>query len=626
MFPVFAFARRYPFVLATLLVALIGGVLTPTTTGVARWVIGGYCALVAARSLYQMIRELLGGKLGLDILAITAIAATLAVGQYWASIVIVLMLTGGEALEEYAANRAKRDLTSLVSNAPREAYVLALPDGSPVGQDMPVEDVPIGSRVLVRASEVVPLDGTLVSAAGMFDDSSLTGESLPVERVAGDEIYSGSINGASAVELVSIHSSADSQYQQIVALVESAANSRAPMVRMADRYAVPFTLVSLAIAGLAWWLTGDPYRFAQVLVVATPCPLIIAAPVSFMAGTSRAARRGVIIRSSGSLEQLHKASSFAFDKTGTLTRGTPELVAAHGIDALTDDELLRLSASAEQGSAHILAKAIQAGAAARGLTLTPPCEVTEETGGGVQAQVEGRRIVVGKESYVAAAVGAFAAPALEPGELAVHVGVDGAYAGSLVLRDQLREEAAATIASLRTQGIETLAMFTGDAEPTARHIAEQIGITEVHAGCLPADKVRGVQELPNRPVVMVGDGVNDAPVLAAADVGIAMAARGSTAASETADIVILPDSFERVAETLAIGRRTVTVARQSIWIGIGLSLALMLFATTGVMPAVIGAWVQEAVDVVCILWALRAGSGALKGFVASSRKPVPARA
>jgi len=607
------FARRYPFVLATIVVAAAGGILAFTASDAVKWVVGGYAALMALRAFVGMIKELIGGSLGLDILAVTAIGATIAVGEVWASIVIVLMLTGGEALEDYAANRAKRDLTALVSNAPQAAHVVTLPDGSAGPGETPADEVAIGSRVLVRAHEVVPLDGVLVSASGVFDDSSLTGESLPVERAAGDEVLSGAINGASAVEIDVTRGAADSQYQQIVALVESAAASKAPMVRMADRYAVPFTIVSLLIAGLAWWLSGDPHRFAQVLVVATPCPLIIAAPVSFMAGTSRAARRGVIIRSSASLEKLYKARAFAFDKTGTITKGAPELIDTRAIahDATT---MLRLAASAEQGSAHVLATAITAGAQAQDLPLSTPQELVEASGGGITARVDGQAVVVGKRDFVAQQLGAeVAAAALEPGEVAVHVGIDGAYAGYLVLRDQVRPDAADTVSSLFAQGIGSVAMFTGDAAATARHIADQVGITDVNADCLPADKVAGVGAIRQRPVVMVGDGVNDAPVLAAADVGIAMAARGSTAASESADIVILPDSLHRVAETLAIGRHTVSVALQAIWIGIGLSIALMLFATTGMMPAVVGAWVQEVVDIVTILWALRAATVTLKG-------------
>ena len=605
---ILAAARGFPFLTATLAVIAGAGVLSAVWPPAVPWLLGVYAGFMALRSAVAMVQELRSGTFGVDILAVTAIGSTIAVGEVWASIVIVLMLTGGEALEQYASGRARKDLTALVSNAPRTAHRLAA-DGTVC--DVDVADVAVGEQVLVRAHEIVPFDGVLVSDAGVFDDSSLTGESLPQERVAGDTVYSGAINGAAAVTLRVAHRAEDSQYQRIVALVEEAAASRAPMVRLADRYAIPFTVVALAIAGVAWWASGDPVRFAQVLVVATPCPLIIGAPVAFMAGMSRSARRGAIIRSSATLEKLHRAATFAFDKTGTLTRGAPALTDVRASGAVDAGTLLRVAAAAEQASAHVLAEAIVRGATARGEVLPVPQEVAETTGGGVTAVVDGVSVAVGKRTFVEEQTGApVPAPQLSPGELAVHVAVDGAYAGCVVLRDQLRPDAADTLARLRRQGIEHVLMVTGDEEATARHIAGKLGIDDVRAGCLPADKVAAVRDVADRPVVMVGDGVNDAPVLAAADVGIAMAARGSTAATESADIVILPDEVGRVAEALEIGRHTVNVALQSIWIGITVSVALMLVATTGALPAVVGAWLQEAVDVIAILWALRAmGSG-----------------
>lgn len=596
-------ARSYPYLTATLAVIAVAGVLSAALPAAVPWLLGAFAGAMALRAALSMVHELRAGTFGVDILAVTAIGSTVAVGETWASIVIVLMLTGGEALEEYASGRARKDLTALVSNAPRTAHLL---DADGTVRDVDVAAVDVGESVLVRAHEIVPFDGVLVSDAGVFDDSSLTGESLPQERVAGDTVFSGAINGAAAVTIEVSQRAEDSQYQRIVALVEEASASRAPMVRLADRYAIPFTAVALAIAGVAWWLSGDPVRFAQVLVVATPCPLIIGAPVAFMAGMSRSARRGAIIRSSATLEKLHRAATFAFDKTGTLTRGTPALTDVRPAD-VDPETLLRLAASAEQASAHVLADAIVHGAAARGVALPAPQDVAETTAGGVTATVGGVRVVVGKRAFVAAQTGAeVPTPDLAPGELAVHVGADGRYAGCLVLRDEVRPDAAATVARLRSQRISGVLMLTGDEAATARHIAEQVGIDDVRAGCLPADKVAAVRDVVRRPVVMVGDGVNDAPVLAAADVGVAMAARGSTAATESADIVILPDEVGRVAEALEIGRHTVNVALQSIWIGIAVSVALMLFATTGALPAVVGAWLQEAVDVIAIAWALRA--------------------
>ncbi|WP_264030248.1 heavy metal translocating P-type ATPase [Cellulosimicrobium sp. SH8] len=620
-------ARAFPHLAATLAVVAVAGALSAVWPQAVPWVLGFYAGAMALRAAVAMVKELRSGTFGVDVLAVTAIGSTIAVGEFWAAAVIVLMLTGGEALEEYASGRARKDLTSLVSNAPRTAHLLTA-DGAV--RDVAVADVEVGERVLVRAHEIVPLDGTLVSDAGVFDDSSLTGEPLPQERVAGDTVYSGAVNGAGAVSIEVARRAEDSQYQRIVALVEEAAASRAPMVRLADRYALPFTALALAIAGIAWWVSGDPLRFAQVLVVATPCPLIIGAPVAFMAGMSRAARRGAVIRSSATLEKLHRVATVAFDKTGTLTRGTPALVDVRPAGGLDADALVRLSAAAEQASVHVLADAIVRGATARGITLPVPQDVTETTAGGVTATVAGVRVVVGKRTFVAEQIGAdVPAPGLAPGELAVHVATDGAYAGCLVLRDEVRADAAATVARLRAGGVGHVLMVTGDEEATARAVAEQVGIDDVRAGCLPADKVAAVRDVSGRPVVMVGDGVNDAPVLAAADVGIALAARGSSAATESADVVILPDEVGRVAETVEIGRHTVNVALQSIWIGIAVSVALMLVATTGALPAVVGAWLQEAVDVVAIAWALRAAGRAfrvsgLRGSMSDGGVPAPA--
>jgi len=595
-------------VVATLLVAAVAGVLTATPwSGVSPWLLAGFAVLMAARSAWAMVLELRRGTFGVDILAVTAIVASVVVGEYWAAIVIVLMLTGGEALEDYAANRAKRDLTALLSRAPQLGHRL-LADGST--EDVSIEAVVPGDQVVVRANEVVPVDGTLVSEVGVFDESSLTGESLPVERSAGEEVLSGGVNGQAAVVLLVTRAAKDSQYQQIVSLVESAAASTSPMVRLADRIALPFTAVAFVIAGVAWLVSGDPVRFAEVLVVATPCPLIIAAPVAFMAGMSRSAREGAIVKSSATLEKFHRAKAFAFDKTGTLTQGEPSLVEVLSPGVVEPDELLRLAASAEQFSAHVLAAAVIKAATGRGLVLAGSTDAEESTANGVTAHIDGHTVVVGKRSFISATVGQeIDRTPLDSGELAVYVAIDGAMAGSLVFRDEVRSNARATVDSLRAQGIRRIVMLTGDDRPTAEHVAAALGIDDVRANCLPIDKVNAITAITERPVVMVGDGVNDAPVLAAADVGIAMGARGSTAASESADVVILRDDISRVARALIVGRETVNVALQSIWVGIGLSVGLMIIAAFGVLPALIGAWLQEGVDVISILWALRAGTG-----------------
>ena len=609
--------RRYPVVAVGLAVLAVSLGLTAAGAAAVGAVIDtAFAGAVGLWTFVGMIREILRGHWGLDLLAVTAIAATLAVGEHLAAVIIVLMLTGGGALEDFAAVRAKHELTSLLDRAPRTAH---LDRGSGTIVDILVEEVRPGDLLLVRPNEVVPVDGELVSPGASFDESSLTGESLPVERSAGEAVMSGSVNGTGASVLRATATAAESQFSQIVALVRQAAESRAPVVRLADRYAVPFTLLSLALAGLGWWLSGTPDRFAEVLVVATPCPLLIAAPVAFLGGMSRSAKNGVIVKGGAVLEVLSRIRTVAFDKTGTLTEGKPQLVAVLPHGGMDPDELLALAASAEQYSTHALAAQVVRAATARGIGLLPVEAAEEVATNGVVARVGGRLVMVGKRTYVSAAVGrSLSDPVLEPGQLAVHVAVDGEVGGIVVLRDRPRPEARATLGRLKAAGAAHVLMLTGDAYPTARSIADEVGVTDVRAGLLPLDKVQIVREAQPRPVLMVGDGVNDAPVLAAADVGIAMGARGSTAASESADAVVLVEDLSRAAKAVEIARHTVRVALQSIWLGIALSVGLMAVALTGVLPAVAGALLQEAVDLATILNALRAiGPGPPRAAVAA---------
>jgi heavy metal translocating P-type ATPase len=446
----------------------------------------------------------------------------------------------------------------------------------------------------------------LLSPTTTVDESSLTGESVPVEKIAGDTLLSGSVNGVQAVELRASATASASQYQQIVALVAAASESRAPDVRLADRYAVPFTAFSLALAAVAWLVSGEPNRFAEVLVLATPCPLLIAAPVAFVGGMSRAARNGLIVKGGAVLEQLARARTVAFDKTGTLTRGTPEITEIRPSGGISSDELLTAVAEAEEYSSHVLAASFLRAADARGLVRRGAESAREVATNGVEAVVAGRRIVVGKFAFVAEHAPDAVRTPIAPGELAVYAAIDGRYAGAILASDVVRPEAPDMLARLDALGIRHTLMLTGDARETAEHVAAALGIREVQAECLPADKVAAIQHLDERPVVMVGDGVNDAPVLAAAEVGVAMGAKGATAASESADVVVLVDDISRVADAITIGRRTVRVALQSIWIGIGVSVALMLVASFGLIPATVGALLQELVDLVTILAALRA--------------------
>jgi heavy metal translocating P-type ATPase len=596
-------ARRYWPVTATLGVGLLGGIAILTGLGeIVPWLFSGYALAMAGWQAVGMVRRFRQGEFGLDVLAVVAIVAAVAVGEYLAAVVVVLMLAGGEALEDMANRRAKRELDALLARSPQRAHRID-PDGI---HEIAADEVRPGDRLLIRPAEIVPVDGELLTDGGSFDESSLTGESVPVEKTAGDAVLSGSVNGAVAVELRATATAADSQYQQIVALVEGASRSKAKVVRLADRYAVPFTALALVLGGVAWAVSGEPVRFAEVLVLATPCPLLIAAPVAFIGGMSRAARRGVVVKGGGVLEQLARARTVVFDKTGTLTRGTPELVAVRPEAGFGDDELLALVASAEQYSSHVLATAFVDAAHARGLPLHDVSGAEEQATHGVTARIAGREVVVGKFSFVADQARGASRTAIGAGELAVYVGVDGVFAGALLARDVVRTEAADTLARLRASGIRDIRMLTGDARETAESIATPLGITDVRAECLPGDKVAEVAGVVDRPVVMVGDGVNDAPVLAAADVGIALGARGATAASESADAVILVDDVGRVADAVRIGRDTVRIALQSIWLGIIVSVALMVVATFGVIPATVGALLQEGIDLVTILAALRA--------------------
>lgn len=597
-------AAAYGLVLLSLLVlAVVVGLQVAGQGPAARWIGSAYALGMAAYVGVGMVRDVLRGSWGVDVLAVTAIISTVAVGEYLASLVVVLMLTGGEALEEYAAGRAGRELRALLERAPQRA-LRRTPEGD--YEDVPARQVQPGDRLLIRPAEVVPVDGRLLSAEASFDESSLTGESLPVTRSAGQQVLSGTVNGGAAVEMVATVPAEQSQYQRIVALVAEAQERTAPLVRVADRYAVPFTALSFLIAGVAWASSGEATRFAEVLVLATPCPLLIAAPVAFIAGMGRGSRAGVIIRGGDVLERLARVRTAAFDKTGTLTRGEPTLVEVRTRPPHTKDEVLRLAASAEQYSSHVLARSVIEAAEAAGLGLESALEAEEWATHGVTARMASADVVIGKRRFVAEHVGPVAPVELRSGELAVYVALDGEYAGALVLRDELRDEAGETLERLHRLGVRETIMLTGDARATAEHVAAEIGIDGLFAECLPEDKVRVVEEHSVRPVMMVGDGVNDAPVLAVADVGVAMGARGATAASESADVVVMTDDLGKVADAVAIGHRTMNVALQSIWMGIALSVGLMLVAAFGYIPAIAGALTQELVDLASIVNSLRA--------------------
>ncbi|HSW81322.1 MAG TPA: heavy metal translocating P-type ATPase [Candidatus Saccharimonas sp.] len=598
------FTREYYLVAAVVVVIALAGLFNAVGWRIgANWLLAIFSLMLAIKLAWGMVQTLREGSYGIDLLAVTAIVSTVAVGEYWAAIVIVLMLTGGEALEDYASARAQRELTALLARAPQIAHKL---DKKGNTTDVAITDIKIGDNLLVRPGETVPVDATLTKGMASFDESSLTGESLPVDHTAGDELLSGSINGDQAVTITALRTAHDSQYQKIIELVKAASSTEAPFVRLADRYAVPFTLVSFAIAGVAWVLAGNPLRFAQVLVVATPCPLLIGAPVALISGMSRQAKHGIIVKSGAILEKLARIKTVAFDKTGTLTRGQPQVASVLPVKGINKKDLVHLAASAEQQSAHILAQALVAEATSQKITLAKASNVREITAGGVQAKVSGATILVGKASYLESQGVKVAQAHASSGTTAVYVARDKTYIGAIQFADAVRDNSRETLQKLGELGIAHTLMVTGDAKATAARIAKELGITDVKAELLPADKVKAIADVTDRPVLMVGDGVNDAPVLAAADVGMAMGAKGATAASESADVVVLLDDISRVARAIAIANDTMRIALQSIWVGIAISVGLMIVAATGIIPAVIGAGLQEIVDVVVIINALRA--------------------
>lgn len=552
-------------------------------------------SLIALLMFIDMVQTLRSGKFGVDLLAITAVIATIVVGEYWAAMIVLLMLTGGDALEDYAANKANSELKSLIENSPTAAHLVS---GDTI-QDIKIDVVKIGDRLLVKPGEIIPVDGTITEGRVTVDEASLTGESRPIDKQTGDNVMSGAVNGDASFYMIADKTADDSQYQNIIRLVKQAESQPAHFVRLADRYAVPFTLAAYVIAGVAWYLSGDPVRFAEVLVVASPCPLILAAPIALVSGMSRGSRNGIIVKSGTIIEKLAGAKTFAFDKTGTITKGHLTVDDVFGTNGYTPDQVLQLAAGAEQQSSHILARSLVAAIPDR---IPTAQDVRETTAEGVSAIIDGQLVKVGKAAFVTPD------PIKKIDKTTVYVSVDGTYAGYVSFADELRPEAKRVMERLHQLGVKQIMMISGDRQPIAQQIADKVGIDKVYAEKLPKEKIAVLDQLDNteRPVCMVGDGVNDAPSLATADVGIAMGAHGSTAASESADAVVLKDDLSLVGKAVAISKETMSVARQSVLIGIAICLVLMLIASFGVIPAIIGALFQEVVDTVTILWALRA--------------------
>ncbi|KXN77338.1 cobalt ABC transporter ATP-binding protein [Lactobacillus helveticus] len=542
--------------------------------------------------LMEIFNDWKSGRYGVDILAVIAIVSTILINNYWTEWMILVMSTGGETLEDYATGQASKELRSLLNNTPRIANKLVNGKISEVN----VEDLKIGDIVLIKPGQQVPVDGEIVKGDSSFDQSSLTGESVPVAKKPGDELMSGSVNGDAAVQMKVTKAAKDSEYQSIVALVKSAQAQPAKFVKMADRYAVPFTIISLIIGGVAWAVSGDATRFAEVMVVASPCPLLIAAPVALVSGMSSMSAHHIIVKSGPTLEKLARAKTFAFDKTGTLTEN--QLVVDQIIpegDGLSKEELQSLAASVEHQSSHVIASSLVK--ATDSSLIKPVTNLKETTAQGVEGDVDGKHVKVGKLSFVAPDHEKIAVTST-----AVFVSVDGKFAGYITMMDEIRPETAETIAKLKRQGAEDIMMLTGDHMQVAEKVGKKAGITDIRADLLPAEKIKAIKEVPKdlRPVVMTGDGVNDAPSLTAADVGIAMGAKGATAASESADAVIMVNNLSKVNDAVAISKHTMKVANIDVLTAIGVVIIIELIAFTGVIPAFWGAILQEVVDMITI--------------------------
>ena len=550
--------------------------------------------------VWQTLRSVLRGRFAADIVASLAIVTALLLGQYFAGVVIVLMQSGGEALEAYAMQRASSSLELLLARAPR----IAQRQRADIVEEIPVDRVVVGDMLLVRPGDLVPVDGEVISGTSTIDQSAITGEPQPLRAVAGTALLSGSVNLEGALRMRALRPSSQSQYQRIVQLVERARAQKAPIQRLADRFAVWFTPFTLAMCGVAWLLTGSATNVLAVLVVATPCPLILATPVAVIAAISRAAQIGVIVKHGVAIEQLGRARAVVFDKTGTLTLGHPTVAHVEALNGIEAHEVLRLAAAVERQSSHHLGRAIVEAGPVRLPDIT---NFAEDPGRGVSGRVEGHVVHVGSPGFLRAH-GVAVQPHTDAGEeTETHVAIDGRLSGTIQFADRLRHQVPALLRQLAVLGVHDTVMLTGDREAPAEQIAAQAGIRTVRANLLPGDKVAAVRELAQRQgaVVMIGDGINDAPALAAATVGVAMGAHGTAISAEAADVVLLVDDIARVGDAMIISRRMRHIALQSIIAGLGISAVLMVIASFGYITPAAGAVMQEALDAAVILNALR---------------------
>lgn len=555
----------------------------------------------------EIIKDIINKKFGVDLIAGIAIAGAWMMGQSLAGLVVVLMLSGGQALEAYAMRKAQYELTRLLARAPRTAQKKES-DGYIT---VPIDSIIPGDEILIKSGEIIPVDGVVISGTSFVDESSITGESIPVEKSVGATLISGTENTSSTLTIRAEKNAAESRYAKIVALVKSAQESRAPMVRLADKYAVIFTGITLLLAVTTYIIFWDPVRVLAVLVVATPCPLILATPIAIISGMSRAAKRGVIIKDGGALEILSRVRTMLFDKTGTITVGTPQVVGVRHFTNRNDGA--EIAASLDHGSSHILARALEAYAHQQGLTIMSVDSFKESFGEGVSGVINNQQLFLGKLEYinnqgvtVSDSVITYQEQEKLAGHMTVFLADQHEVLAAITFADTVRSDVHDLFTNLNYVGIATV-MVTGDHADVAQKIAQEAGINTVHADCEPEDKVRLVGEAVNNqgPVAMIGDGINDAPALARADVGIAMAHHGDTATSDAAAIVVLHGSLSRVIETYHIAKKTIVIAQQGIYVGMGLSVLAMVVAMFGFINPLSGALLQEGIDVVVILGALR---------------------
>ncbi len=614
-----------PLLVAIPLLGLAGGFVAHLlgSDQASGWIWSAATLPVLVALFIQIITSLLRGEVGLDIVAALSMTGALIFGEHLAAVVVALMYAGGQYLESFAEGRATREMTKLLSRVPRTA--LRHRDGA-------LEEVSLGAlrpgdRIMVRHGEVVAVDGLVAKGVAVLDQSALTGEALPIQQHEGEAVLSGSTNAGDAFDLNVSLRAEESTYAGIVRLVEAAQQSKAPMSRLADRFAMAFLAVTVALAGGAWLWTGDHIRALAVLVIATPCPLILAVPVAIISGVSRAAKLGILIKGGRALENLARVRTLVIDKTGTLTYGAARLVTAQVAPEFSADDILSLAASLDQASNHVIAQALVSAARTKGFALTLPDQVSETAGEGIEGVVGGRRVVVGGLRFVSersagpsAEIGGSEQP-IPPGAVLVAVAVEGRIVGRLVFSDELRAGTKELLQDLRAAGIQRIVLASGDRAAVAAAIAAGLPIDEVRADLTPDQKIDVIKtEHQRAPVLMVGDGVNDAPALAAADVGIAMGAKGAAASAEVADVVLLVDRLDRVLSALRIAHRSRNIALQSVYAGVGLSFVGMVVAALGYLTPVRGALIQEAIDVAVILNALRALS-APAGNAARGREP-----